>query len=48
MDLHDGVSELSSRVRGQRKRKIKIPESWPWADELAAAFHAAFALPAPT
>ena len=35
-------------VRGQRKRKIKIPESWPWADELAAAFQAAFALPAPT
>jgi len=35
-------------VRGQRKRKIKIPESWPWANELAAAFHAAFALPAPT
>jgi hypothetical protein len=35
-------------VRGQRKRKIKTPETWPWADELAAAFHAAFALPAPT
>jgi hypothetical protein len=35
-------------VRGQRKRKIKIPQTWPWADELAAAFHAAFALPAPT
>ena len=35
-------------VRGQRKRKIKIPETWPWADELAAAFHAAFALTAPT
>jgi hypothetical protein len=35
-------------VRGQRKRKIKTPESWPWAHELAAAFHAAFALPAPT
>jgi len=35
-------------VRGQRKRKIRIPESWPWADELAAAFHAAFALTAPT
>ena len=35
-------------VRGQRKRKIKIPETWPWADELAAAFHAAFALPPPT
>ena len=31
-------------VRGQRKRKIKIPETWPWADSLADAFHAAFAL----
>jgi DDE family transposase len=35
-------------VRGQRKRKIKIPEAWPWAAELAAAFHAAFVLTAPT
>ena len=35
-------------VRGQRKRKIKIPAAWPWAAELAAAFHAAFALTAPT
>jgi len=31
-------------VRGQRKRKIKIPETWPWACELAAAFALAFAL----
>lgn len=31
-------------VRGQRKRKIKIPETWPWAHQLAHAFHAAFAL----
>jgi hypothetical protein len=31
-------------VRGQRKRKIKIPETWPWAHELAAAFDLAFAL----
>ena len=31
-------------VRGQRKRKIKIPEAWPWAHELAAAFSLAFAL----
>ena len=31
-------------VRGQRKRKIKIPETWPWATELAAAFVLAFAL----
>ena len=35
-------------VRGQRKHKIRIPQTWPWADELAAAFHTAFALPAPT
>jgi Transposase DDE domain group 1 len=31
-------------VRGQRRRKIKIPETWPWANPLADAFHAAFAL----
>jgi hypothetical protein len=31
-------------VRGQRKRKIKIPQTWPWATELAAAFVLAFAL----
>ena len=35
-------------VRGQRKRKIKIPETWPWAGELEACFLAIFALPAPT
>ena len=34
-------------VRGHRKRKIKIPKSWPWARDLHAAFLAAFAL-APT
>ncbi|MFC5099950.1 IS1380 family transposase [Kibdelosporangium philippinense] len=35
-------------VRGQRKRKIKIPETWPWADPLAACLRAALALPPPT
>lgn len=35
-------------VRGQRRRKIKIPETWPWARELEAAFLAVFALTAPT
>lgn len=35
-------------VRGQRLRKIKIPETWPWARELEAAFLAVFALTAPT
>jgi hypothetical protein len=34
-------------VRGQRKRKIKIPQTWPWARELEAAFLAAFALTVP-
>ena len=31
-------------VRGQRKRKIKIPVDWPWARELETCFHTAFAL----
>lgn len=31
-------------VKGQRRRTIKIPETWPWAHQLAAAFTAAFAL----
>ena len=44
-----GLLHTAARiVRGQRKRKIKIPETWPWAHELAAAFHTAFALTAPT
>jgi hypothetical protein len=35
-------------VRGQRKRKIRIPETWPWAEQLAACLLAALALPPPT
>jgi len=35
-------------VRGQRKRKIRIPETWPWARELEACFLTVFALPPPT
>ena len=35
-------------VHGQRKRKIKIPQTWPWASQLATCFRAAFALPPPT
>ena len=34
-------------VRGQRKRKIKIPQTWPWAQELEACFLTIFALPPP-
>jgi hypothetical protein len=42
---------LHTAARGSsaaNQRKIRIPQTWPWADELAAAFHPAFALPAPT
>jgi hypothetical protein len=35
-------------VRGQRKRKIRIPETWPWAHQLRTCFLAALALPPPT
>ncbi len=34
-------------VRGQRKRRIKIPAAWPWARELEACFLAVFALVPP-
>ncbi len=34
-------------VRGGRRRHLKIPTSWPWATELAAAFTLALAIPAP-
>jgi hypothetical protein len=35
-------------VHGQRKRKIRIPETWPWAQQVAACLLAALALPPPT
>jgi len=35
-------------MRGQRKRTIRIPETWPWIRQLAACFLAAFALSPPT
>ena len=34
-------------IRGQRKRKIKIPATWPFTDPLAACLRAALALPPP-
>jgi hypothetical protein len=34
-------------VRGGRKRTIKIPQTWPWATQLAAAITAILALPPP-
>lgn len=35
-------------TRGQRRRWLNIPATWPWAGQLAAAFHRVQALPAPT
>ena len=35
-------------IRGQRKRKIRIPETWPWAPQLATCLLTALALPPPT
>jgi len=35
-------------VRGQRRRHLKIPTTWPWADQLVAAFTKVMAIPAPT
>jgi hypothetical protein len=34
-------------VRGQRKRKLRIPATWPWAPQLQTCLLAALALPPP-
>jgi hypothetical protein len=34
-------------VRGQRKRRLKIPRTWPWAEETVTAFRRLIALPHP-
>jgi hypothetical protein len=34
-------------VRGQHKRKIRIPQTWPWAQQLATGLRTALTLPAP-
>ena len=34
-------------VRGQRRRKIRIPTTWPWADQLRDALTTALTLPRP-
>jgi hypothetical protein len=38
----------ATMVRGQRRRRLKIPRNWPWAGQIAAAFHRLLALPQPT
>lgn len=35
-------------VRGQRRRRLKIPKTWPWAKEIVTAFARIMALPHPT
>ncbi|MFI2203320.1 GAP family protein [Streptomyces sp. NPDC020192] len=35
-------------VRGQRKRRLKIPTTWPWAAAIVRAFARILALPRPT
>jgi hypothetical protein len=35
-------------VRGQRRRRLKIPATWPWAEQITDAFRRLRALPAPT
>ncbi|GAA1989795.1 IS1380-like element ISMsm3 family transposase [Nocardiopsis rhodophaea] len=34
-------------VHGQRKRRLKVDATWPWAAQIAAAFRAIRALPSP-
>jgi hypothetical protein len=34
-------------VRGQRRRWLRLPTSWPWADQITAAFDRIAAIPAP-
>lgn len=34
-------------VRGQRKRRLKISQTWPWVEEIVAAFGRLTALPYP-
>jgi len=40
------ILHTSARIiRGQRRRTIRIPETWPWATELRDCLHAALTLP---
>jgi Transposase DDE domain group 1 len=34
-------------VRGQRRRRLRVPSTWPWADQITAAFTRIAAIPAP-
>ena len=45
--LRSPAAQRVRLVRGQRKRKITIPKTWPWANELNACFGTVFALVPP-
>ena len=34
--------------RGGRRRRLRLPRHWPWADQILAAFHRIMIIPAPT
>jgi hypothetical protein len=34
-------------TRGQRRRRLRVPSSWPWAEHITAAFNRIAAIPAP-
>ncbi|MFG1954878.1 IS1380 family transposase [Micromonospora sp. NPDC048830] len=34
-------------VHGQRRRWLRIPSTWPWAEQITGAFHRIAAIPAP-
>lgn len=34
-------------VHGQRRRRLRIPSTWPWANQITAAFTRIAAIPAP-
>ena len=35
-------------TRGGRRRRLRLPATWPWADHLKAVFDAVIGIPAPT
>ncbi|WP_234432637.1 hypothetical protein [Streptomyces sp. MUSC 125] len=38
---------ISSSASSKRKRRLKLPDTWPWADVIIRAFRRILALPHP-
>ena len=45
--VHVTAQQLARLVHGQRRRRLNIPSTWPWASQIAAAFTRIAAIPAP-